>query len=96
VWSALACDILAVTGIERFSLQILLTTSALTANLELGVMGVLCFDSLQYLIFPVNLCKSLLLLSAVEQPPSWSRPPHYRGFTITLRHTTLGRGPLDE
>jgi hypothetical protein len=23
-------------------------------------------------------------------------PPHYRGFTFTLRHTTLGRTPLDE
>jgi hypothetical protein len=23
-------------------------------------------------------------------------PPQYRGFTITLRHTTLGRTPLDE
>jgi hypothetical protein len=23
-------------------------------------------------------------------------PPHYRGFTITLRHTTIGRTPLDE
>jgi len=22
-------------------------------------------------------------------------PPHVRGFTITLRHTTLGRTPLD-
>jgi hypothetical protein len=22
--------------------------------------------------------------------------PHYRGFKITLRHTTLGRTPLDE
>jgi len=22
--------------------------------------------------------------------------PHYRGITITLRHTTLGRTPLDE
>ena len=27
--------------------------------------------------------------------PSWPRPPHCRGFTITLRHTTLGR-TLDE
>jgi hypothetical protein len=27
---------------------------------------------------------------------SGPRPPHYRGFTITLRHTTLGRTPLDE
>ena len=23
-------------------------------------------------------------------------PPYYRGFTITLRHTTFGRTPLDE
>jgi len=28
--------------------------------------------------------------------PSGARPPHYRGFTITLKHTTLGRTPLDE
>jgi len=24
------------------------------------------------------------------------QPPHDRGFMITLRHTTLGRTPLDE
>jgi len=30
------------------------------------------------------------------QIPSRPGPPHYRGFTITLRHTTLGRNPLDE
>jgi len=28
--------------------------------------------------------------------PSGPRPPHYRGFMITLRHTTLSRTPLDE
>jgi hypothetical protein len=28
--------------------------------------------------------------------PSVPRPPPYRGFTITLRHTTLRRTPLDE
>jgi hypothetical protein len=28
--------------------------------------------------------------------PWGPRPPHFRGFTITLRHTTLGRTPLDE
>jgi hypothetical protein len=28
--------------------------------------------------------------------PSGPGPPHYRGFTITLIHTTLGRTPLDE
>jgi len=31
-----------------------------------------------------------------QQPPSGPRPPHYRGFVITLRHTTLSRTPLDE
>jgi hypothetical protein len=28
--------------------------------------------------------------------PQWARPSHYRGFTITLRHTTLSRTSLDE
>ena len=28
--------------------------------------------------------------------PNGSRPPHYQGSTIALRHTTLGRTPLDE
>jgi hypothetical protein len=28
--------------------------------------------------------------------PSGPRPSHYRVFTVTLRHTTLGRTPLDE
>jgi len=29
-------------------------------------------------------------------PPSGPGPPHYRGFTITLRHTTFGRNSLDD
>ena len=34
-------------------------------------------------------------------PPSWRNspsgpgPPHYRGFTITFRHTRFGKNPLD-
>jgi hypothetical protein len=28
--------------------------------------------------------------------PSGPGPPHYRGFTITLRHTAIGRTPLDK
>ena len=28
--------------------------------------------------------------------PSGPRPPHYRGFTITLSHATLGRTPLNK
>jgi hypothetical protein len=27
--------------------------------------------------------------------PSGPGPPHYRDFMITLRHTTVGRTPLD-
>ena len=28
--------------------------------------------------------------------PSGPRPPHYREFTITLRHAIFGTSPLDE
>jgi hypothetical protein len=28
--------------------------------------------------------------------PNGPRPPHYGGFTITPRHTTIGRNPLKE
>jgi len=28
--------------------------------------------------------------------PSGPRPPQYQGFVITLRHTTVGRTPLDK
>ena len=31
-----------------------------------------------------------------QQPPSGPGPPHYRGFMITLRHTTFRRTPLYE
>ena len=31
-----------------------------------------------------------------RQPPSGRGSPHYRSFTVILRHTTLGRTPLDE
>ena len=31
-----------------------------------------------------------------QQPPSGPGPPHYRGYMITLRHTTLDRTPLDQ
>ena len=27
--------------------------------------------------------------------PSGPGPPHYRGFTTTIRHSTLGRTPLN-
>jgi hypothetical protein len=36
------------------------------------------------------------LFSSGATAPSGPGPPQYRGFTITLRHTTLCRTPLDE
>jgi hypothetical protein len=43
--------------------------------------------------YPLNL---YLFFYLAQQPPSGPGPPHSRGFYITLRHTTLGRTPLDE
>jgi hypothetical protein len=44
-----------------------------------------------------SLCIALLIVVFHgSTAPSRPGPPHYRGFTITLRHTTLGRTPLDE
>jgi hypothetical protein len=37
-----------------------------------------------------------LLYPIVLWPPSVLGCPRYRGFTITLRHTKVGRTPLDE
>jgi len=36
------------------------------------------------------------IFSHAATAPSGIGPPSFRGFTITLRHTTLGRTPLDE
>ena len=37
-----------------------------------------------------------VFIPIAQQPHIGPRTPHYRGFTITLRHTTVGRTPLDE
>jgi hypothetical protein len=41
-------------------------------------------------------CMMLHIFFHGATAPSGPGPPHYRGFTITLRHTTLSRTPLDE
>jgi hypothetical protein len=41
-----------------------------------------------------HICHQFFLVA--QQPTVGRGPPHYRGSTITLRHTTLGRTPLDE
>jgi hypothetical protein len=43
-----------------------------------------------------NRILSAILFSNVATAPSGPGPPHCRRFTITLRHTTIGRIPLDE
>jgi hypothetical protein len=37
-----------------------------------------------------------MFISSGATAPSVPGPPHNRGFTIILRHTTVGRTPLDE
>ena len=46
----------------------------------------------------VSLPRQLFFFTMAQQPPppSGPRSPHYPGFMITLRHTTLGRTPLDD
>jgi hypothetical protein len=36
------------------------------------------------------------VLEVGEPCPNWPGPPHFQGFTITHRHTTLSRNTLDE
>jgi hypothetical protein len=48
-------------------------------------------------VFHIQLCiVHTLFLSNGPTAHSSPGPPHYGGFTITLRYTTLGRTPLDE
>jgi len=39
---------------------------------------------------------NLTLWRLIPSPPGGPGPPHYRGSMITLRHTAVGRTPLDE
>jgi len=48
------------------------------------------------LVVPKNTVTGILFVFHGATAHSRPRPLHYRGFTITLRHTTLGRTPLDE
>jgi hypothetical protein len=41
-------------------------------------------------------CLKTAVIEEFKYAPIGPQPPQYRGFTITLRHTTLGRIPLDE
>ena len=47
-----------------------------------------------------GVCRSIYIYTHISPhgagTPNEPGPSHYQGFTITLRHTTLGRTPLDE
>jgi len=49
-----------------------------------------------FFFFSCFVCLFLPLSPHGTTAPSGPGPPHHRGFTITLRHTTLSRTPLDE
>jgi hypothetical protein len=48
------------------------------------------------IVFGLYQLMTKYFFSMAQQPPVGPGPHHYRGFTIILRHTTLGRTPLDE
>jgi hypothetical protein len=43
----------------------------------------------------ISLCLSLTVFFYGAKSPSGPGPPHYRGFTINLRHNTLSLTPMD-
>jgi len=45
-------------------------------------------------VFLIRVC-SVLICFHCTTAPSRPVPPHYRSFSITVRHITLGRTPLD-
>ena len=54
-----------------------------------------CTSMSPYAIPTWRLSRQLIFFPLFNSP-SGSRPPHWWGFEITLRHTTFGRTPLDE
>ena len=52
-------------------------------------------DDIHTELLPLSLPLTKFLYHDVTAPTG-RRFPHYQGFIITLRHTALGRTPLDE
>ena len=44
----------------------------------------------------MKLILTIIIIFSWLDSPQWAKVSYYRGFTIKLRHTTLGRTPLDE
>jgi hypothetical protein len=78
-----------------------------TSEFNINRMNVDVGFSWNHANIPYN-CNNILLYSYIyirniyiyiflgATAPGGPGPPHCQGFTITLRHTTLGRTPLDE
>ena len=63
---------------------------------NVSVMNVLIMNN-RVMEFPdANFGKGTFYFPNGETVPDGPGPPYYRSFTFTLRHTTLGRTPLDE
>jgi hypothetical protein len=68
-----------------------------------GDLGTTCdFQENFTTIFPKNKNQTTIVTAHFSNfsngatAPTGPGPPHYRGFTITFRHTALGRTPLHE
>ena len=55
---------------------------------------VLISDRRTFRVYALTLLNFFFVPGATA--PGESGPPHYLGFTITFRHTTIGGNPLDE
>jgi hypothetical protein len=63
---------------------------------NVSVMFVLLMNNLVMESPDANFGKGTWYFPNSETVPGGPGPLHYRSFTFTLRHTTLGRTPLDE
>jgi hypothetical protein len=52
--------------------------------------------TISVIYFKISTVHLFTMAQKTPPPRSGLRPPHYRVFLITLRHTTVGRTPLDE
>ena len=54
------------------------------------------FDRPVYIYIYIYVCVCVCVFPPWFDSPQWPRTPRYRGFTITLSHTALGKIHLDE
>jgi len=77
---------------------LLYSSRHLAADVSMSSLGFSVFCSLVHnkvpFRFPIPFVHNFIFIA--QRPPSRPGPPHYQGFTLALRHTTLGRTPLDE